>query len=272
MAEEPVTLDVAFLSGRTFQVKTGLLDNVKLLKKNVEAVCGIPSSFLRLISGDQVLNDDALVREIQGTVLNVHVLDKIPFIERVVPEGSLVSVDGIKAKFSFRKPQGWGSSTKIRFEFPWEAHPEFGTDFQAKDWMFQQPGKFEYRNCSRIHEVDWLLPESGICEAKESSPEQASCTWRVVASCVRVRAAADLESEELGYLDEGAELIVQSGCFLDDADRTPRLQVSSPLLGWVTPYLHTSQRVLILPPPTACAGVLEEIAGFLRKVDPNDRL
>eukprot|EP00812_Abedinium_dasypus_P004284 NODE_1532_length_1118_cov_397.521167.p1 GENE.NODE_1532_length_1118_cov_397.521167~~NODE_1532_length_1118_cov_397.521167.p1 ORF type:complete len:325 (+),score=89.80 NODE_1532_length_1118_cov_397.521167:127-975(+) len=97
---------------------------------------------------------------------------------------------------------------------------------------------------------------------------QARARWRVADdSTARVREAADLRySRVVRGLAAGTVLAVEEGQWLDDADATPRLRISAPVEGWVTPYLASSGRRLIEPPaaPTFCGGILGEIARSLQ--------
>merc|ERR1712048_1222328 len=88
--------------------------------------------------------------------------------------------------------------------------------------------------------VEWLCPGTELLAA------QTACKWLTVCS-VLVRADSKLESTELGRLASQQEIVVKDSVYLEDADATPRLQITSPMQGWITPYLKSSNHVLALP-------------------------
>lgn len=260
------TLELHLPSGERLEVVSLPSDTVLDVRKHVAAAHGVPLQFLRLVADTEEVSDSILASEFEGVPLSICILSRVPFEESIVPEGSIVAVDGVQARFTMWSPGGF-SSEKIRFVFDPPGHPELGSLFQVKDWMFTKPGLMDYRNCSRPLLVEWLLPQGGsIVPDSGSAAGKAAYQWLVVGRSVRVRAAADLDSEVVGFLQGDMRLAVEEGCYLCDADCTPRLRISSPIKGWITPYLSSSQRTLVKPLPEHAGemnGQLGEITQFL---------
>lgn len=205
-------------------------------------------------------------------------------------------VDGTPAIFSYFQG-GWSSKIKFDFHAAGAFHPVHGPNFQTKYWTNVTPGVVQYGSgglCSKL-KVHWVLPGSDFTggsqgrsaagrqghsaagrqgrsaagrRAAAAEPDGES-TWRVVlSSTVLVRKGPDLDSEKVASIKAGTKLNVHEGCFIEDTDKTARLRISEPQEGWVTPYLASSKRVLILPPTSGNLdpqfdGHLRDIAVFL---------
>jgi len=248
---EEVMLELSTLNGKTMKMSVASRSSVSDLKQLLSAELNeIHPGLLRIVGADGDVDGTAPVLALQGQPLTLLFRGRscVPFHERKVPEQSLVLVDGVPATFDFYSAGGWGSSSKIRFQFnQGERHPVWNGCFQTKDWMTNPAGgtvNTRGRDCLQVLHV---LPE-------ESETEENNCetrTWQVIAGTALVRSEMLLESEVICRLPQHEELTVEEGCFLPDADNTPRLRISSPIQGWVTPYLASSNLVLIRPPPRA---------------------
>jgi len=243
-------LKLSTLSGRSIKIRIEGHNTVEQLKQLVSAeLNGMHPGLLRILGSEGDVDTSAQVLSLHGQALTVLFRGKrcVPFSERKVPENSLVLVDGIPAVFDFYNTGSWGSSSKIRFQFnQGEHHPKFGRNFQTKDWMTDPTtGIVGTRGGDELK----------VLHVVTESPEVN--TWQVMAGSVLVRAAMSLESEELGRLWQDDVLTVEEGGFLDDIDRTPRLRISSPMKGWVTPYLSSSNQVLIMPSPETIESCIE---------------
>lgn len=237
--QEELMLELSTLDGRILKIRTAPHSTVKHLKQLISAeLSGMHPGLLRILNAEDDVDNDSPVFALRDQALTVLFRGRQcrPFHEQKVKETSLVLVDEVPAIFSFYSSGGWGSSRKIRFQFnQGEMHPIFGGNFQTKDWMTDpRSGTVHTRGGDKL-QVWQVLQHEEMGE------------WQVVAASALVRAEKLLDSEELGRLSRDDLLSVEEGCFLDDTDHTPRLRISSPVKGWVTPYLTSSDRVLIMP-------------------------
>lgn len=262
------SIEVRFLSGEAVDIAVAQADTVDDIQKRVADMLKVPMQFLKLLAKAGELRPGTTLSASLGDVITVYILEQVPFQPDMVPEGSKVLFDGVLARYNMRDT-GW--SSRIRFDFNPPGHPLFGSAFQVKDWMFLEPGLMHFRNCDEPVQISWILPGSSRPDnGLEAAPELTDDTvkalgWTVVSSQVLVRRKADLASEEVVRLNRGISLNVEDGVFLQDADRTPRLRISHPVCGWVTPHLHSTRRMLIKPPSTCKqSGTVYEIASLLR--------
>jgi len=251
---DEVMLTMSLLSGESVSCTLPGDKRVRHVKINVCAQLGALAPGLVQILGPQgEIDDSVTVDSLRTEVLSLIIrsADCVPFVEGDVPEGSLVLVDGVPATFGYAKG-GWGSSDKILFAFDHgQRHPEYNAVFQTKDWMNRQPGQVEFRG-GRVLQVQWVRMEG------EGAQE-----WVVHGVSVLVRTSISLDSEEVGRLYRGTVVNVTEAEFLHDADCTPRLRISSPISGWLTPHLSSTSAVLMKPAGTKrveMSGVLGSIA------------
>eukprot|EP00930_Biecheleria_cincta_P102507 TRINITY_DN9424_c0_g1_i1.p1 TRINITY_DN9424_c0_g1~~TRINITY_DN9424_c0_g1_i1.p1 ORF type:complete len:263 (-),score=41.61 TRINITY_DN9424_c0_g1_i1:296-1084(-) len=230
-------LELSTLNGGSLTIRTSPQSTVKHLKQLISAeLDGMHPGLLRILNAEGDVDASSPVFTLRDQALTILFRGRqcLPFHERKVAENSLVLVDDIPAIFSYYSPGGW-SSSKIRFQFnQGEMHPDFKSSFQTKDWITDPRGIVHTRGGHKLHVLQ-------IVQNEEPS------MWQVMAASALVRAEKLLDSEQLGRLSRDDLLTVEEGCFLDDTDCTPRLRISSPLTGWVTPYLTSSDAVLIMP-------------------------
>mmetsp|Transcript_17765 Transcript_17765/g.31092 ORF Transcript_17765/g.31092 Transcript_17765/m.31092 type:complete len:280 (+) Transcript_17765:71-910(+) len=242
-------LELSTLNGRTLKITVESDSTVRQVKQCISAeLNGMYPGLLRIIGAEGEVDASLPVLHLRGQALTLLFRGTrcVPFHDGKVPHNSLVLVDGIPAMFDVFTG-GWGSSSKIRFQFnQGEQHPKFAGSFQTKDWMTDpRTGIVRTRGGDEL-EVLHVLPENSEVN-----------TWQVIGGSALVRTAMSLESGELGRLSQHDVVSVEEGGFLDDVDGTPRLRISSPMNGWVTPYLSSMNLVLMKPLPEAMESYME---------------
>lgn len=214
---------------------------MKVVKTAAAISLSIPGAFLRIYSGSREVRDSEVALNLCESVLHLITVGRVPFSHET-PRGAKVLVDGIPAKYGYTSS---GLSEKLLLEFDDPGHPSWGRIFQTKYFSFPREGVISWGHERNQFHVEWLCPGTDL-SGIDLSAEQSVCKWKTVTT-VLVRSGCGLDSAELGRLPPEEEILVKDGVYLEDADATPRLQITSPMQGWITPSLKSSNKVLALP-------------------------
>lgn len=264
-------LGLRLLSGESVAVDVGGSDTVRDVKERAATALGVPAPFLRLFDdthakAEELANHKRMkTSAAKNRQLSLLVLSRVEFVTHQVPPGSLVLVDGVLATLSYYESRrGHG----ICFEFKPPGHPRFQKVFRATNWSNPEPGIIEYQTypISGYLEVSWVM-ESQVPEVLDQGSEEqwAHLVWYVTGIPIPVSASIEPHGDHVGLLEPGTRLIVQEAHLFANLGRenTPRLRITVPLHGWVTPYEVGDQHALVLPSTEAAwaaEGVLKTIA------------